>query len=724
MKRSRATASEVAALKANFHKPFHVLDADGDPTGEERIFCKHCDADIVNNTTKMRSHINSTCKVLNNRLSEGNGFLSSRGNSSSLSRASTPLSTNSSLVFVGSGWNNEKRDRFQYKLGKAVILGGRPFNLLNDKLFEDAFKELPFNFQPASAAFVGNDILTHLHVEIQHESMSLVINAPSITLSTDGWSDRHHNGIHNLMICTPRPFYYSRVKQLTDKADADYIFNIFESGRKSILGEFTAAKKDPPFLFAYLSDSTNVMRAARVKNPDVIGYGCPSHALNNFSKDVANNPIILRLIQIVSSLHQFFRISHRPLAFLHKCMKTHLGKTVHLPSLGKTRFASIDTLLSVCSAVKPAFVAYASYGLTDETFDCPLPSKLQCCVQSQRFWYSIAASTQLTHKIMYAIKYLEGDTVPASTNVAAFLFMKLVLKEFSSMQDNAGFRDALDFDSTELRRLNDCIDRRWLRICHPVLYLAFMLDPLFIQLRRDGITTLGGKTVQIEAMDALNALVDLKIKSVGSDSGITKDPDLFRSKIIQQYSNFMIAGPTNPLLIANQHRHPIVTWGLLMAYWPDLATHIALPVSALVASPSGGERNFKVASRVDSDTRFRLGEIKTDKQIACVYNYHQIRRFKEDPLPDRDGTFILMFKSLNGAYSEFNENDMAQYELLMSQQTTVFPANPSQLPRQDLNLAVWEADDSVPLPPAMLQNTESDSDSERSDTEDINLLLQ
>ena len=63
-------------------------------------------------------------------------------------------------------------------------------------------------------------------------------------------------------------------------------------------------------------------------------------------------------------------------------------------------------------------------------------------------------------------------------------------------------------------------------------------------------------------MKALQALIDLKIKSErnNQDSTITNNPDVFRSKIIQQYSNFMIAGPNNPLLIANQHRHPIVTW--------------------------------------------------------------------------------------------------------------------------------------------------------------------
>ena len=137
------------------------------------------------------------------------------------------------------------------------------------------------------------------------------------------------------MVCTPTPWYYSRHKQNTEKADADTIYSIFSHGREAITKEFEEAKLPTPFLWAYVCDSTNVMRAAGSKGPDAVGYGCPSHALNNFCKDFAKNPVISDLLRAVSNLHRFFRISHRPLVFLQQCMVTHLDKTQPLPSLGE-----------------------------------------------------------------------------------------------------------------------------------------------------------------------------------------------------------------------------------------------------------------------------------------------------------------------------------------------------------------------------------------------------
>ena len=587
-----------------------------------------------------------------------------------------------------------------YLLAKAVIVGARPFSLFEDDLFRDAFSLLPFNYQPPNGNYVGGLALNQAHEEIQAQSMRNATMAFAITICSDGWTDRRHNGLHNVMICTPNPFYFQRIQQQTEKADANYVFDILEKGRAAILSEYAAIGKPAPFMFAYLTDSTNVMRAARVKNENVIGHGCPSHALNNFSKDVAKNCVVAKLIKLVTNLHSFFRNSHRPLQYLQECMKTHLHKVVNLPSYGKTRFATIDTLLTACGSAKAAFVAYCNYGLHDDTFDVDLPHQIKMCVQSPTFWYSIAATTHLTHKIMYGIKYLEGDCVPASATVAVFLFIKKVLHDFCSHVDYLGYRDALNFLGQELERLNKCLDRRWMRIRHPVLYLAFMLDPLFICLRRDGVTTLGGESVQVGAMQALEWVIQLKVDSVqeDKDSTITKDPAAFKSVIVQQYSDFLMNAHNHSLLTENQLLHPVVSWGLLQCYWPQLAEHVALPVLSLVASPSAGERNFKVASRIDSDTRLRIGVVKADKQIACVYNYHQNKNLLNCRLPPRDSDFMIMFRSMTGPLSAFGPDEMARYNQLMAiQKAVLLVVNSKTAPRQDVDLThlILDDDDDV-----------------------------
>ena len=183
-------------------------------------------------------------------------------------------------------------------------------------------------------------------------------------------------------------------------------------------------------------------------------------------------------------------------------MVTHLGKTQPLPSLGETRFGSIFTLFQACIRAKPAFVGYGTYGLKDSSFDCDLPEKLVNSVKSRQFWYSISAALHFLRPIVWLIGNLEGDAVPCSATVAAFLFVKNHLHCFPTTEALVGYRDVLGFDRYELQRLLDAFDRRWLRIRHPILYVCFMLDPLFLQPRLDGITELGQENVQIATMKA------------------------------------------------------------------------------------------------------------------------------------------------------------------------------------------------------------------------------
>lgn len=117
----------------------------------------------------------------------------------------------------------------------------------------------------------------------------------------------------------------------------------------------------------------------------------------------------------------------------------------------------------------------------------------------------------------------------------------------------------------------------------------------------------------------------------------------------------MIGSHTNEMVDENKLMHPCSSWGLFTAYWEQLAQIVAR-VGSLIASPCGGERNFKVMARVDSESRKGLGAMKAEKQVEVAYNHQKLK--KNLALPQRSGDFILMFRLLGGAYSSFNEDDM------------------------------------------------------------------
>jgi hypothetical protein len=146
-----------------------------------------------------------------------------------------------------------------------------PFMILDNEHYCAAFGTLLVNFQPALGEYISNNILLKLYGDIQCEVVSEVVHATAITLSTDGWSDRKHQSVHNPMVCTPTPWHYSRYKQNREKVDADTIYFIFCEGRMAISMEFESTKQTVPFLWAYLCDSTNVMRAVSLRDPDASG---------------------------------------------------------------------------------------------------------------------------------------------------------------------------------------------------------------------------------------------------------------------------------------------------------------------------------------------------------------------------------------------------------------------------------------------------------------------
>jgi hypothetical protein len=674
-KRSRATrlsSAELGQLKSNFGPPFQPeTEIESNTLPEKRAICNHCGSDVAFTTTRLRSHLDTQCKTYNDRFHAGNGFIERANTKASTTDTNnTGISVQSSLLkhVAKIEWSRDKRSEFEFALASAVLLKGYPFDTLCGPEFADAFSLLPVNVQPASAEIVGDKYLPMLYEDVQVRTMQTIVrSARAIVLSTDGWSDRKRQAIHNLMVCVPQPFFFGRHIQTTEKADANHIYSIFSGGRDAIIAEFVAASVAVPWLWAYLSDSTNVMRAARIKDPTVIGYGCPSHSLNNFSKDVAKNSVIHFLIEFCSAIYRFFCRRNRPMAFLQSCLKQTLGKGKVLVSLGKTRFGSCKALLETYLEMKPALVMYESLKVTEDSFDteCSLPAGLSAAIMDRGVWSAMAAAVAFYRPITSALFELEGDTVPMSAVPACFLYIKKHLHLFATDSNMVMYRQAIRFDCAELERLNECLDRRWMRIRHPVHYLAFVLDPLFIELRKDGVTKLGREIVAVEAVKALRWISDLYTASLPAEKYDDRAKTIVKSSIIGQYSDWLINSHTNEMVEENKFMHPSAVWGLLSAYWEDLA-QIAVRVGSLVASPCGGERNFKVMAKVDAETRKGLGAIKADKQVAVVYNHKKLKNGML--LPARTGDFMLLFRSLGGAFSSFSPADLVRYQEIMHQQ--------------------------------------------------------
>ncbi|SPQ99089.1 unnamed protein product (mitochondrion) [Plasmodiophora brassicae] len=195
-------------------------------------------------------------------------------------------------------------------------------------------------------------------------------------------------------------------------------------------------------------------------------------------------------------------------------------------------------------------------------------------------------------------------------------------------------------------------------------------------------------------------LHNLRVKNLGVDDG-----DGTWQRLLNQYSDSLVTGMENPLVQANAALHPKVAWGLFV---PGLLARPcqddrAIPLFTLVASSNGGERNFKVMARIESQERNNLNPIKADKQVACEYNTQQLRHEKD--LPSRDSAFCRLPQSMSGARSAFSQDDLLQFELIMELQSLLAAVDPSCAPVQDWHVVETGAVDDLP-------NSDSEGDGE------------
>ena len=166
---------------------------------------------VVWTATRMKSHHNSKCKIYNDQFRAGNSMMSRNENIGGAALTSSSKQSSIKTFTDKLDWSAEKMAELEFALAYAVILKGYPFDTLGGPEFEKAFKFLSVNFQPASSEVVSEKYLSKLYEDVQVRILTHIArHARAIVITSDGWSNRKRQSIHNVMICIPQPFYYGQ----------------------------------------------------------------------------------------------------------------------------------------------------------------------------------------------------------------------------------------------------------------------------------------------------------------------------------------------------------------------------------------------------------------------------------------------------------------------------------------------------------------------------------
>lgn len=150
---------------------------------------------------------------------------------------------------------------------------------------------------------------------------------------------------------------------------------------------------------------------------------------------------------------------------------------------------------------------------------------------------------------------------------------------------------------------------RWNRIYSPVHALAFTLDPLFYEFRRNVSSVFGPKFIEmgkaglpVQCMDALKLFAH-------DDAGFCKLSEEFLRVHAMPPEEVFKVNPTQFL--------PILVWSMVQESYPKLY-EVIKHVFRAPGSSAGVERNHKVSKRVHRRERNRLGSGKVWKFICFM----------------------------------------------------------------------------------------------------------
>lgn len=158
---------------------------------------------------------------------------------------------------------------------------GQPLSLLEHPLWIKALQNLKPDYEPPTRRILASSLLTSEYEKTKAEIMEKINNATVLHLAIDGWSNLRNESIMNIIIYTPKPFFYKFIDTKTNRHTAEYVCEQVSE----VLEEIGSDK-----FFVVVSDNAaNMVKCGRLlheKYTNITWIGCLAHTLNLLIGDV------------------------------------------------------------------------------------------------------------------------------------------------------------------------------------------------------------------------------------------------------------------------------------------------------------------------------------------------------------------------------------------------------------------------------------------------------
>src|SRR5829696_5108137 len=402
--------------------------------------------------------------------------------------------------------NEGEQDTLEILLAQALFAAGVPFSFLENDYVIQFFQRLRPAFKLPNRRKLAEDLLDDVYDEVKAECNEQILQAKSLTMVSDGWSNINRESVQNFVICTPKPLFFDAIYSGEESHTAKWIADEIIKQMEIIdINKFSAV----------ITDTASVMKAAwriiEEKYPSIVCLGCNSHIMNLLIGDILKIDQIKSVVENAKKLVNYFKGHVQAAAKLKRIQKENYSKEIALVLPALTRWGThLDCFQSLQNS-KTAL----EQALMDIRIRQNMDSTLRTHILSDDFWEDLDIITKIMKPMVSTLKLFESDISILST----------VYSYFKKVMDQVNQIDC-DFSN----KLQEFITKRWEYAYHPIMMTAYMLDPQFLEeSKTNGIESTGyaefttfvnKRFNQEEAVELFAELVNFRNKSSPYDNEI------------------------------------------------------------------------------------------------------------------------------------------------------------------------------------------------------------
>ncbi|GAB0096399.1 hypothetical protein DMENIID0001_119050 [Sergentomyia squamirostris] len=540
-----------------------------DPDDNSQKICKYCKRPSgKGNATRLKAHI-SDCSFapqqLKDKATRELSLLKSRQKKFEEQRMKNPQKI--------SKLTKKNKKSLEDALTLAIITSNSPFSFVENQYFKDFVHQLNPDFKMPSRRKIGGKHVDDKYTNVRKICEERINASPTLGIMADTWTNIRGEGMMNIIITTPQPYFVRSLNLGVESKTAEFI--------RSLLDEDIQEYGPEKFMSVVMDNEKANVTAWELmerKYPHIDGYGCACHFLNLITGDLAKIPKVKRIMTKVQDIAKTINNCR----FLKCDLMKESTRTLKLTV--KTRWLSHTEAFH-------ALICNKNYLLPMAMNNSRMPSDIAETILDRQFWENVIALHGILASISEEIQRLEVDPLNGEDTKISY-----VISSFQRVHETIQAIGTQHPFFNAKKAMLKAYKKRYKHHLRPIHFAANYLHP---KLRGDNLSTSEREIARKHIM-AKSEHLNLNATEIADD--------LFDFRLRRGAFKH------------SQHENkPPLTWWY---YYFD-NTDICKVATVILKSPatsSAVERSFSAQKLIHTQQRNRLDNSKVDKLLYVKHN--------------------------------------------------------------------------------------------------------